>query len=605
MRALFLLLGLLLAACGGGSSSAPPLPPPPPSPVSLPGEPIVAVEAFPKQLTFSWQGIAGATYYRLLENPDGHSGFTQIGADIPSGTLSFTREISAHLLDWVNALYIVEACNASGCSSSDAASATDVMLDTIDYLKASNTGVADQFGHSLALSGDGSTLAVGARLEDSAATGVNGDQSDELAVDSGAVYVFRLEDNAWRQEAYLKASNAESGDQFGSAVALNGDGNILIVGAPFEDSNASGLDGDEADNSASDAGAAYVFSFDGIEWRQDHYIKASVTDVYDDLAGNLFGMAVALDPSARFIAVGATREESSGRGVNSCPCDSWAQYSGAVYLFERNSPTWEHRAFIKGSTAEDTQFGRPIVFSSDGNTLAIAEYHHWAYRGGDVFVYRFDGTQWHEEAEITGSNSRDTQSGEDEFGFAISLNADGTSMAIGAPDEGSASTVINGDQNDNSRRGAGAVYLFRFDGLEWEQQAYFKPSTVSGGQPSQFSEASFGTAVALDSVGNSLAVGAPGVNSGDSGVDADQDDYSAEAAGAAFLFEFDGTAWSQTSFIKASNSDEGDRFGSSLQMSNDGELLVVGAPREDGAGTGTGSNQADNSAGDSGAVYIY
>jgi hypothetical protein len=57
------------------------------------------------------------------------------------------------------------------------------------YVKASNTDEDDEFGHSVALSGD--TLAVGAVEESSNATGVNGDQSSNAAGTSGAVYVTR------------------------------------------------------------------------------------------------------------------------------------------------------------------------------------------------------------------------------------------------------------------------------------------------------------------------------------------------------------------------------------------------------------------------------
>ncbi|HEX7841343.1 MAG TPA: hypothetical protein VF469_27885 [Kofleriaceae bacterium] len=59
------------------------------------------------------------------------------------------------------------------------------------YVKASNTGAGDAFGHGIALSGDGSTLAVGAVGEDSAATGINGNQADNSASRAGAVYVFQ------------------------------------------------------------------------------------------------------------------------------------------------------------------------------------------------------------------------------------------------------------------------------------------------------------------------------------------------------------------------------------------------------------------------------
>ncbi len=114
------------------------------------------------------------------------------------------------------------------------------------YLKASNTGAYDGFGFSVALSGD--TLVVGASDEDSNATGVYGDQSDNSASNAGAAYVFVRSGGLWSRQAYLKASNTGEGDYFGVSVALSGD--TLVVGASGEDSNATGVGGEQGDNSA-------------------------------------------------------------------------------------------------------------------------------------------------------------------------------------------------------------------------------------------------------------------------------------------------------------------------------------------------------------------
>jgi nucleotide-binding universal stress UspA family protein len=123
------------------------------------------------------------------------------------------------------------------------------------YLKASNTGASDYFGFSVELSGD--TLAVGAYGEDSAAKSVGGNQVDNSAGNSGAVYVFRRSGMAWQREAYLKASNTGANDLFGYSVALSGD--TLAVGAYLEDSAAQGVGGNQNSNSAADSGAVYVF----------------------------------------------------------------------------------------------------------------------------------------------------------------------------------------------------------------------------------------------------------------------------------------------------------------------------------------------------------
>ncbi|ULA62990.1 MAG: hypothetical protein LZF86_80160 [Nitrospira sp.] len=190
------------------------------------------------------------------------------------------------------------------------------------YVKASNTEANDEFGRSLALSGD--TLVVGAYQEDGAATGVNGTQSNGAA-DSGAVYVFTRSGSAWTQQAYLKASNTEANNYFGWSVALSGD--RLVVGAYPEESNATGVDGDQTNNSAGNSGAAYVFTRNGGVWSQQSYVKASNTEL-----GDSFGYVVAV--SGGTVAVGAMAEDSNATGVNGNQADNNTSNSGAVYVFQ-------------------------------------------------------------------------------------------------------------------------------------------------------------------------------------------------------------------------------------------------------------------------------
>jgi len=122
------------------------------------------------------------------------------------------------------------------------------------YIKASNTEAFDNFGDSVALSGD--TLAVGASSENSNARGIGGNEADNSAVGSGAVYLFTRSGTTWAQQAYIKASNTDVDDHFGWTVALSGD--TLAVGAYGEASNATGIGGNQADNSATDSGAVYI-----------------------------------------------------------------------------------------------------------------------------------------------------------------------------------------------------------------------------------------------------------------------------------------------------------------------------------------------------------
>ncbi len=104
------------------------------------------------------------------------------------------------------------------------------------------------------MSSEGNTLAVGARGEDSAVL-----ENDNLASFSGAVYVFTRTGSTWEQQDYVKTSNRDVEDHFGESVALIGDGNTLAVSARLEDSAATGIDGDQGDNSAPSAGAVYIY----------------------------------------------------------------------------------------------------------------------------------------------------------------------------------------------------------------------------------------------------------------------------------------------------------------------------------------------------------
>jgi hypothetical protein len=198
------------------------------------------------------------------------------------------------------------------------------------YIKAGNPDTGDGFGRSNTLSADGNTLAVGALREDSAATGIDGDQDNNSATDAGAVYVFSRNSSAeWRQQAYIKAGNADSEDVFGWSPSLSSDGNTLAVAAQTEDSSAMGINNDPDDNSANNAGAAYLFNLNSSgEWRQQAYIKANNTEEED-----LFGRSLFLSADGQTLAVGAVWEDSAATGINGNQSDNSIVGAGAVYLY--------------------------------------------------------------------------------------------------------------------------------------------------------------------------------------------------------------------------------------------------------------------------------
>src|SRR5260221_6190414 len=227
------------------------------------------------------------------------------------------------------------------------------------YLKASNTDRGDSLGGSVAVSGN--TMVVGAPSECSNATGVNGNQNDNSAGSSGAAYVFVRSASGWSQEAYLKASNTGANDQFGTTVALSDD--TVVVGAPGESSQATGVNGNQSDNDAPYSGAAYVFVRSGTNWTQQGYLKASNTELLD-----LFGISVTV--SGDTIVVGANRESSRATGVNGDESDNSAQYAGPAYVFVRSGTNWSQQAYLKASNTGGGGFFGGSVAVSKGTVVA-------------------------------------------------------------------------------------------------------------------------------------------------------------------------------------------------------------------------------------------
>lgn len=553
-----------------------------------------------KTFHFTWTDVAGEAEYRLLESADGVAPLTAV-ATVAANMTSY--DLTVPLFRRLGAQYVLRACNGATCSDSLPVTVAGSLAAAIGYFKPSNAGMGDKFGGSLALSADGTTLAVGASSEASGATGIGGNQNDNSAPASGAVYVFFRSGTGWVQQAYVKASNTEGGDDFGVSVSLSADGNTLAVGARNEASSATGVGGNETDNSMAASGAVYVFSRNGSAWSQQAYLKASNTG-----AGDEFGAQLTLSGDGATLAVSALKEDSNATGVGGNQSDNSAQNAGAVYVFSKNGVAWSQQAYIKASNSgAGDGFGR-VALSSNGDTLAVGasgeasnatgiggnQSDNSAAGSGAVYVFSRSGTAWSQEAYVKASN---TGPG-DAFGISVSLSADGNTLAAGAPLEDSNATGIGGSQSDESAVTSGAVYLFLRNGPSWSQQAYVKASNTGAGD-------AFGFSVALSADGVVLAVGALFEASSGSGLGGAQGDNSAPQSGAVYVFSRSVMVWSFRTYVKASNTGAMDTFGSSCALSGDGSTLAVGATNEASNSNGIGSNQNDNTASESGAVYLY
>ncbi len=470
----------------------------------------------------------------------------------------------------------------------------------VGYIKARSPGAADQFGHAIALSADGTTLAVGAPMDPSPVTGVHADDpdpSDDSAYSSGAVYVYERAGEGWSQQAFIKASNTGSNDQFGAALALSGDGNTLAVSAHFEDSEARGVNGDPDDDSLSQSGAVYVFTRTGSTWSQDAYIKASNTGEPEE--GDTFGYSVALGDDGRTLAVGAPSEDSAASGVDGNESDNSAIAAGAVYVFARpGDGTWSQQAYIKTSNPRaNVLFGYSVALDGSGGTLAAGAYDEDGGRGA-VYIFTRSGDRWSEQTRLQASNAEPG----DSMGAWVAISDDPITVAAGAADEDSFLTGPNpGDQggaDQITNTSAGAAYVFAAAGETWSQQAFIKASNAGH-------EDWFGVRLALSGDGNTLVVGAPNEDSASTAFAGDQDDDSAQEAGAVYVYTASGGIWNDPVYVKGSNTEEFDEFGSSVALNRDGTVLAVGARFEDSASGDFNVNEADNGAPDSGAAYVF
>jgi hypothetical protein len=394
------------------------------------------------------------------------------------------------------------------------------------------------------------------------------------------------------QQAYLKVSTADVIGSFGASVAVSGD--TVVVGAPNEDSSATGVNGVEADYRAPDSGAAYVFVRSAGVWSQQAYLKASNTD-FDDQ----FGWSVAI--SGDTVVVGAHREDSDATGVNGSQTNHNAARAGAAYVFVRSGGAWSQQAYLKASnTGAGDRFGFAVAIS--GDTVVVGAHNEdsgatgvngnqaidGAANSGAAYVFGRSGGVWSQQAYLKSSNSEVA----DYFGRSVAVSGD--TVVVAAHLEDSNATGVNGNQANNTGDNSGAAYVFVSSGGVWSQQAYLKASNA--GQNDHF-----GFAVAIS--GETLVVTALLEDSNATGANGNEADNSAADSGAAYVFVRSSGVWSQQAYLKASNTGVSDWFGHSVAVS--GDTVVVGAWREDSNAIGMNGNQANNGASDSGAAYVF
>lgn len=323
----------------------------------------------------------------------------------------------------------------------------------------------DNFGTSLAMSEDGSSIIVGLKND------------NDNGKDAGSVQVFIL-DKATGNEQWVQKGQTLLGknalDEFGSSVDISAAGVVIAVGSPGRDI---GQDKNEA-------GVVQVYRWDDVaaKWEQiagdiegrgayDHFgASVSLSKVgrlaigaptsnnsegyvlmieYDSdnktwdemgspvhanaVAGDLFGTAVSMSFDGSSVAVGCPHHNGQGGGL---------KHSGevTVHVFDEATKNWTLRGGALSGFDSGDLFGSSVSLSDDGNELAVGAPKNSNKAGseaGDVVIYHFKDNEWDDmDLEVEGKSAYN------HLGASVAISGEGFQVIAGAPEEGYATVYV-------------------------------------------------------------------------------------------------------------------------------------------------------------------
>jgi hypothetical protein len=360
---------------------------------------------------------------------------------------------------------------------------------------------------------------------------------------AGASYPVRIDPIIQREpEQKLAAADESGGGLFGYSVALSADGSTALIGGPRDSTH---------------FGAVWVFVRSGSgEWvQQGSKLTGSeeggegAGEHCGDMPGEesdtcSFGRAVALSADGNTALVGSPRDSRFEPPKNEGEAGKWVQNVGAAWVFTRSDGKWAQQGpkITGGEEAGEGRFGRSVALSADGNTALMGGSSDIAGHGAAwVFTRSGEGTWAQMGHKLTASE----EVGETHLGGSVALSGDGRTALIGGP----------GD-----RAYDGAVWVFKAEASGWMQRAKLTAG-ASGGA------GHFGYRVALSADGGTALVGAR-----------------AEAGGhgAAWVFSRAEAGWLEQGELRGAG-EEGEEFGSSVTLSADGSVALVGAPHANGS----------------------
>ena len=299
----------------------------------------------------------------------------------------------------------------------------------------------------------------------------------------------------------------------------------------------------------------------------------------DGAQNDRFGKDVAISGDGLYAIGGATYEADGG------------SRAGAAYIFVKSGGSWsQQQKIVASDAATEHWFGNAVAINSDGTYAVVGAYQHDIYgsNAGAAFIFTRSGSTWTQQQRIVSSSFTATGY----FGSDVSINGDGTYVAVGAMGENavevftrSGSTwsfqarcqASDGAHNtsfgttveisrdgthlitgDNNKAGGGAAYVFTRSGTSWSQQAKLVSTDLESADY-------FGYDVALNSDGTYAVVGSAFEDTGQT------------SAGSAYVFTRSGSTWTQQAKIQASDVTGSAFFGSGTSMNSNGTFIIVGA----------------------------
>ena len=287
-------------------------------------------------------------------------------------------------------------------------------------IEASDKQAGDNFGDCVSISGD--YAIVGASRED---TGGNS---------AGAAYIYKRNSSTgvWGDEQKIQASDKQADDWFGFRVSISGD--YAIVGSMYEDTGVSG------------AGAAYIYKRNTStgQWGDEKKIQASDKELND-----WFGMTVGI--SGDYVVIGAQYEDTSGSGA------------GSAYIYKRNVSTgeWGDEQKIQSSDIQPGDlFGNNVSISGDYVIASAILEDTGGSAAGAAYIYKRNASTgvWEQQAKIQASDKQT----EDRFGRSLHINGD--------------YAIVGAFKEDTGATDAGAAYIYKRTGSNWEQQSKIQAS---------------------------------------------------------------------------------------------------------------------------------